>query len=368
MSFYQQQPGTNTSGIYQRRSTTNVQEQPTRSSVYGPYSGNAERAPRSNNNSQSASQQQQESPYAQWTGNSTMNQQQQQIPAAPHSGNRISMGTNSSSMPDQTSSYNPSQQIPQQQQNAQPQLWNPALFNTLKNDAVQEMLYDGSRQFIVSGMARMVPGLETFLTSLRVYFAVDNQYVSKKIQRVLLPFMKKDWKRMEGQGQHGKGGYALPRFDENAPDLYLPVMSLITYVLLCAFLFGSKGEFTPEALPDITQRCFVTQILEVIFIWFGHYMMQVPANALDLFCFTGYKYCGLCVNMMAGLAFGYWWFYATMVWTGSASAFFMFRTMAHNIPRVTASNGPKREVMVIAFAVSQALAMWWISQTKLLDV
>uniref|UniRef100_A0A7S2LHT7 Protein YIF1 n=1 Tax=Leptocylindrus danicus TaxID=163516 RepID=A0A7S2LHT7_9STRA len=298
---------------------------------------------------------------------------------APHSGNQINLGgsTNTdsgNSMNSMNAAPNsggggaqPGPTVQQSQQPEQPQLWNPANINSMmKNDMVMNMAYDGGKAFLANGAARMIPGLELLMVTLRYYFAVDNSYVLHKMQRVLFPFLKKDWKRLEAEG-HGNVKYALPRFDENAPDLYIPFMSLVTYVLLCALLFGSKGQFTPEALPEITTRCFVTQILEVLAIRLGHYVMQVPCSLLDMFCFTGYKYMGLCVNMLVGLFFGYWPYYGTMTWTASATAFFMLRTMANNVPRITATNGPKREVMVMVFAASQALTMWWLSQTKLLS-
>ena len=43
--------------------------------------------------------------------------------------------------------------------------------------------------------AKMIPGLEAFLNTLRDYFAVDNKYVLQKIKTILFPFLKKDWHR-----------------------------------------------------------------------------------------------------------------------------------------------------------------------------
>lgn len=148
-------------------------------------------------------------------------------------------------------------------------------------------------------------------------------------------------------------------------------MSLITYVLLAAVCYGTAGEFDPEVIPDVTSKCFVTQILEVLLIRVGFYMMQAPVAILDLFSYTGYKYLGLCINMFVGMVLGHFGFgargfYITFVWTVSAASFFMLKTMANNIPTVTAATGPKREVMVLAFAASQFATMWFVSQTKFL--
>ena len=165
--------------------------------------------------------------------------------------------------------------------------------------------------------------------------------------------------------------YALPNSDENAPDLYLPLMSVITYCLLAALLYGTAGEFNPEVIADDTTKCLATQILEVLIIRFGLYMMQAPVQLLDLFAYTGYKYVGLTCNIVVGmglsqLGYGTSGFYGTFLWTASAMSFFMLKTMANNIPIQTAAGGPKREIMILAFAGSQIASMWFVSQTKYL--
>jgi hypothetical protein len=165
--------------------------------------------------------------------------------------------------------------------------------------------------------------------------------------------------------------YALPHSDENAPDLYLPVMSLITYSLLAALCYGTAGKFNPEVIADVTSKCFLTQILEVALIRFGFYTMQVSVAILDLICYTGYKYLGLTINMLFGLGLGHLGygtvgFYVTFLWTASAAFYFMLKTMTFSIPEETAATGPKRSFMVLGFAASQVATMWFVSQTKFL--
>lgn len=166
--------------------------------------------------------------------------------------------------------------------------------------------------------------------------------------------------------------YATPIQDDNAYDLYIPLMALITYVLLCALCYGTAGEFNPEVLPDVTTKCFVTQVLEVIAIRVGFYTMQVQTAWLDLFSLTGYKYLGLCINMLVGLAlsqlgYGHKAYYIAFIWTAAAIVYFVLKTMSNNIPRHTSATGPKREFMVLGFAGSQLATMWFMSQTKFLS-
>ena len=101
-------------------------------------------------------------------------------------------------------------------------------------------------------------------------------------------------------------------------------------------------------------------------------MMETNVSFLDLWCYTGYKYLGLCINISIGLLGrmfalgGATVYYVCFLWTASAAAFLMLKVMSHTVPLQTAAAGPKREVMVLAFAVAQPVFMWFVSQTKFL--
>merc|ERR1711937_893763 len=130
----------------------------------------------------------------------------------------------------------------------------------------------------------MVPGLEKSLINLKIYFAVNNLYVKRKICRVLLSFFHTDWKRTElDSSEKGISSqrFDSPMYDENSFDLYIPTMSLITYVLLCAICYGSTGDFDPDFLSYTAKSCFFSQILEVLFYRFCFYLMRVPCKFLD---------------------------------------------------------------------------------------
>jgi YIF1 len=292
---------------------------------------------------------------------------------------------------------------------AAPSLWNPAAAATTLAAAAasgmsnQDMLgagFDIGESLFQKGTARMIPGLETFMLSLRSYFAVDNRYVLNKIKKLLFPFLPSlsrtsgggmGWKRQQNGTKYTPEGMAVPQYDlpmadENAPDLYIPTMSLITYVLLCALCYGNAGQFNPEVIPNVTTKCILTQLLEVLCIRFvGFYLMQIsPATQvgycptmLDLCSYTGYKYLGLCINMMMGLlvshfGFGARAFYVTFLWTATAASYVMLKIMANNLPASSMNSGgggnggPKREVMVLVFGASQFATMWFVSQTKFL--
>jgi hypothetical protein len=191
------------------------------------------------------------------------------------------------------------------------------------------------------------------------------------LKAALLTFSSRQ-QRAEPQGPEMNVSYALPHSDENAPDLYLPMMTFVTYVLLCAMVYGSAGKFSPEVLPEVATWCLGFQLLEIMGIRFGFYMMQAPVAFLDLCAYTGYKHLGLCINMVAGIALdrfgmGKEAYYVSFVYTASAASFFMLKTMANNIPLVTSATGPKREMMVVGFAASQFATMYFVSKTQFLS-
>ena len=256
-------------------------------------------------------------------------------------------------------------------------------------DAALNLVSTAGKSFFQSQTASMVPGVTSSLQTLRTYFAVDNRYVVRKMKKLLLPYASRQWKRAElnapsqqqqqqqyTQVMYTPPHYSLPVQDENAPDLYVPIMSLITYVLLCALAHGTAGPLDPQVIPSMATWCLVVQALEVVAVRVCCYVVMPSATTalplLDLMSYTGYKYVGLCVNLLVslflgrvlGVLSGAQAYYLAFAWTALAACFFMLKTMAHAIP---AGGGPKRELVVLAFAASQLPAMWLVSiATKVL--
>lgn len=301
----------------------------------------------------------------------------------------------SQSQPMQRTDPSSDQQRQQQQQtppavmdnamNNAMKFWNPAMtmaanaaatgkVGDVNSQMMMNVAESMGKQFLETGWIKLVPGLERSMVGLRPYFAVDNSYVKRKMTKVLFPFLYKQWARQEIEpNPDGTMTYALPQYDENAPDLYIPSMGLLTYVLLCALCYGNAGKFDPEVLPDVTSKCVVTQILEVIAIRIGFYLMEAPVSILDLLSYTGYKYLGLSVNMLSGLTVGHFLgyghrsYYFTYLWTATAVSYFILKVMANCIPRKTSAAGPKRQFMVLGFAGSQFATCWFVSQTTFLE-
>lgn len=163
--------------------------------------------------------------------------------------------------------------------------------------------------------------------------------------------------------------YDLPTMDVNAPDMYIPSMSLITYALLCAVIYGTAGKFNPEVLPDVVTKCLLLQALEMGVLKVGCVYNETPMNLLDTLCYSGYKYLGLVVNMLIGLLFltlglagAKKAYYVTFLYTSSAVAWFLLKTISSVIP----VHRQHRKVVIFAMAGLACATMWLVSDTKFL--
>jgi hypothetical protein len=213
-----------------------------------------------------------------------------------------------------------------------------------------------------AGFDRMIykvtPGMSSFWGSLKIYFAVSNEYVGRKLRLLLFPWRNKTWGRIPlddgGRGTGGamdsEGGYKWcpPRHDVNAPDLYVPMMAFITYVLLVGYWKGTSGAFTPETLVRCVWCCLICQLLEVGAVKVGLNIMGAPTDVLDVVAYTGYKYIGLACTIPASLLLGKVLFVLFSFYVTIALGFFLLKTLAEATPKI--SYGPPRWMMISGFA------------------
>lgn len=228
---------------------------------------------------------------------------------------------------------------------------------------------------------KWMPGVNGFWNSLKIYFAVNNSYVVKKLMMILHPMgVKKsqNWTRKsaesDGYDQTGdiRTKWALPRDDTCAPDLYIPLMSFVTYVLLYGFWTGMsmtrnpKGllndAFSPEILITAVWRCFVVQICEVVVTMGGLSLINGSLPILDIFSYTGYKYVGLCVGIIARL-FGSTIGTLVGLYTASMLSFFFLKTMVSIVPPSEQSNSValSRHWVLLALSGLQFLVTVFLS-------
>ncbi|KAJ1564965.1 hypothetical protein HK096_005324 [Nowakowskiella sp. JEL0078] len=178
------------------------------------------------------------------------------------------------------------------------------------------------------------------INQLRYYFNVSNSYVFTKILLLLFPFRQQHWFRLPKRADHNGqiAGYKPPREDLNAPDLYIPVMAYVTYVLLVGMILGAKNEFNPEVLGITSSTAFFVILVEILFLKFGVYLLNVTSEVpiLDLIAYTGYKFVGVITTLLVklvvvrlGLTKMYWVVWTVFAYTMISFGLFTLRSLKY---------------------------------------
>jgi hypothetical protein len=165
------------------------------------------------------------------------------------------------------------------------------------------------------------------IAPLKYYFNVNNSYVMNKMRLLVCPFFHKQWKRrIIRVGE--VDSYAFPREDINAPDLYIPTMAFVTYILLVGFVFGTISQFTPEVLGITASKGLAILGLEILVVKTMFYLFNCGGvSLLDLTAYSGYKFVGLVANIITGLIIGGYLYFLTAIYFGIVTGFFMMRTL-----------------------------------------
>ncbi|XP_032240413.1 protein YIF1A isoform X2 [Nematostella vectensis] len=200
------------------------------------------------------------------------------------------------------------------------------------------------------------------ISKLKYYFAVDTSYVVKKLGLLLFPFTHKNW-----AVQYNKEEPVAPRYEVNAPDLYIPVMAFVTYVLVAGLVLGTQNRFTPEQLGITASSALIWLFVEIMAILFSMYLCNVQSEikTFDLLAFCGYKYFGMILSCLAGLLFKSLGYYCVFIYTSITNAFFLIRTLRLVIIPETSdgiARTSKRRIYLLLFiAVLQPFFMFFLT-------
>ena len=254
------------------------------------------------------------------------------------------------------------------------------------DSAMQNPLTQVGMQFVQSNVARNVSGALVAVEGLRYHFAVSNAYVRNKLSRLLFPYMTREFRRVNANAVADAAGrlsvpdasgtaYAAPSHDVNAPDLYIPTMAFITFVLSSGIAKMARSSFHPENLVTISSSAVLLQLIEIGALkgaFMGLSADSVPV--LDLLSYTSYKYVGLTINTLAGVVLGKNIYYLFLVYTGCSMAYFFINTLlpivvyetrnlAPGLPAPAISPQAKSQrINVVGIAgIAQIFLMWLLS-------
>ncbi|XP_062540334.1 protein YIF1B-A [Armigeres subalbatus] len=222
----------------------------------------------------------------------------------------------------QTMPLNQSGGAPQQQPGAN----FPPQFSMFQQPIVQDMalqygqkLADQGKEIVHTHFEKYIP-----VTKLKYYFAVDNRYVLSKLRLIFFPFTQRDWSL-----KYDHDNPVQPRYDINAPDLYIPTMAYITYVVLAGMVLGFQNRFSPEQLGIQASTALAYSIFELVIYTITLYIANIPTTlkTLDLLALTGYKYASIVSILLCSILLRKTGYYMSWMYASASLAFFLLRTL-----------------------------------------
>lgn len=263
---------------------------------------------------------------------------------------------------------------PQTPQNLPNSFNMPANLSVLGQPVVQDMAMQYGQQLAGAGKNIIKQEMEKYVpvSKLKYYFAVDTKYVLKKLVLLFFPFTHTDW-----SVKYEQDGPVQPRYEINAPDLYIPSMAYITYILVAGLVLGMQDRFTPEHIGITASSALAWCVVELAIYSCTLYVIQVETSlkTLDLLAYAGYKFVGTIVSILVSVIGGKIGFYMALIYTNLALAFFLVRSLKVQVLSENgaqdqsyysaggvATAGHKRRLYFLLFvAAMQPILSWWLS-------
>jgi len=222
------------------------------------------------------------------------------------------------------------------------------------------------QQYVEKNFGTFIP-----LNNIKHYFDVSNSYVILKLRLVLFPWMHHPTRRLSDQGE-----WLPPRGDINSPDLYIPVMAIVTYILLTALHSGIHARFHPQILGESASRATAVIFFDFCFVKLGCYILNIQGSSqvIDIVAYGGYKFVGVILSLAAGFlgATGILWT-LIFVYAFLSNAFFLLRSLrsvvlpdtssvppTHAIAKISSAQRRRRIIFLFLEAVTQILYMAWL--------
>lgn len=259
-------------------------------------------------------------------------------------------------------------------------------FGGFMNDSTAQMGFQVGKSAVMAGQEYMEQNFNRYIpvSALKHYFNVSNTYVLSKLVIVLVPWRHRPWSRTPSpHGSAASGGplFLPPREDVNSPDMYIPAMAFVTYILLSTLLAGLRGAFKPELLGLTATNAFAVVIIELILLKLGTYLLNISNESqwLDLVAYSGYKFVGVIVTIAieagisGGRGTGGWVGWTIFAYTFLANAFFLLRSLKYVLLPDNSAGGPQMQTIArsqrnrrtqflfVYSYVVQFVFMWWLT-------
>ncbi|XP_063046813.1 protein YIF1A [Engraulis encrasicolus] len=237
------------------------------------------------------------------------------------------------------------------------------------NDPMANVAMAYGSSFADKGRDMVNKELNRFVSvnKLKHFFEVDTKYVIKKLVLLMFPYTHQDW-----EVRYHRDTPLPPRHDVNAPDLYIPSMAFITYILLAGMALGIQKRFSPEVLGLCASTALVWMVIEVLAMLLCLYLLTVHSDlsTFDLIAYSGYKYVGMIFTVLCGLLFGSDGYFVALAWSSCALMFFIVRSLKMKILSSLSSDSmgagasakPRfRLYITMAIAIFQPVIIYWLT-------
>ncbi|KAG8167501.1 hypothetical protein KVR01_003190 [Diaporthe batatas] len=243
---------------------------------------------------------------------------------------------------------------PYQAQQGPPNGGNLGQYGNFMNDPTAQFAAQFGQSAFKHGQEYLEQNVNRYFNypALKHYFNVTNSYVINKLFLVLFPWRHKPWSRKQAVGPNGQEGWYLPpRDDVNSPDMYIPVMSIVTYILLSTLIAGLRGQFQPELLGSKAATGLIVVMAEIAGLKVGSYILSISNSSqlLDLVAYSGYKFVGIIVTIAVaeiangGKGTGGWVGWSVFIYTFLANSLFLMRSLKYVL--LPENNGDHRAGM-----------------------
>lgn len=190
----------------------------------------------------------------------------------------------------------------------------------------------------------IVQGTEGWIdTKLRPLFAVDDHYLMKRLGLLIFPFGR----RREFEG----------------PDLYIPLMSFLTYVLAAGYMVGN-----PEQLGVLSSSALFCLGLEVcvLALLLNIFNVKTTYTFLHKVAFCGYKFVPIIIAMLTSLLFRRTGYLAVIGYSTLSLGYFTVKSYhqsiaSHNEDNYDHNVSRTGVYIVGLFSLLQPLFMLWLS-------
>ncbi|KAF2715889.1 ER to Golgi transport protein Yif1 [Polychaeton citri CBS 116435] len=236
-------------------------------------------------------------------------------------------------------------------------------FGSILNDPTAQLGFQVGQNAVIAGQEYVQYNFNRYLntSATKHYFNVSNTYVLAKLAVILFPWRHRPWLRQQSHTTQSSLDpnscttveFLPPRRDVNSPDMYIPLMAFVTYILVFALIAGLNGRFEPQMLGITFSNAAMVVGLELAVLLLGRYILSITSKSqiYEFVAYSGYKFVGISftISISTILASGSgrglvgWTVFA---YTFLANALFLLRSLKYVfLPSENSAGNPGTQII-----------------------